>query len=139
MPRYARQYILLHPDDCNPPHGLDLAPGSRDTLKVEALTEAFARDGFDPKMPALVGYPLNGRIQLASGTHRHEAAKRAGIRLPVTIKLRSVVEAAWGTPAWQALIQDIAVESLERAEVSEYRDVPGLDERVDLSRDCVKA
>lgn len=99
--RFARHYVLLHPDDCEPPHGLDLEPGSRDSIKVERLTEAFARDGFDKTMPALVGYPLDGRVQLASGTHRHEAAKRAGIRLPVKLTLRSHVEAMWGTPAWE--------------------------------------
>lgn len=132
-PRLARQYVLLHPDDCDPPHGLDLEPGSRDSLKVEYLTECFARDGFDPKMPALVGYPLDGRVQLASGTHRHEAAKRAGIRLPVKLTLRSYVEATWGTPAWEELIADLSVESLELAPVPEGREPPGLDERVDLS------
>ena len=130
--RFARQYVLLHPDDCDPPHGLDLEPGSRDSIKVEWLTEAFARDGFDPKMPALVGYPLDGRVQLASGTHRHEAAKRAGIRLPVKMTLRSHVEATWGTPAWQQLIEDLSVESLELAPVKEGGVPPGLDERVDL-------
>lgn len=81
-PRYARLFVWMHPIDLDPPHGLDLEPGSRDSLKVEALTEAFAKDGFDRDEPALVGYPLNGRIQLATGTHRHEAASRAGIRLP---------------------------------------------------------
>ena len=133
--RYAKGYLLLHPTDCDPPHGLDLTDGSRDTLKVERLTQAFFRDGFDPKEPALVGYPLNGRIQLASGTHRHEAAIRANIFLPVVLRLRSVVEAAWGTDKWTQLIQDIAVNQLERIEVKEGGEVPGLDERVDLSRD----
>ena len=49
MVRFARQYVWLHPDDCDPPHGLDLAPGGRDALKVERLTEAFSRDGFAPR------------------------------------------------------------------------------------------
>lgn len=58
----TRQYILLDPEDCDPdpPHGLDLTPGSRDSIKVDWLVEAFARDGFDPDEPALVGYPING-------------------------------------------------------------------------------
>ncbi len=132
-PRFARRYVLLHPDDCDAPHGLDLEPGSRDSMKVEGLTEAFARDGFDRTMPALVGYPLNGRVQLASGTHRHEAAKRAGIRLPVKLTLRSQVEAMWGTPAWEAFIEDLSVESLELAPLEASSAPPGLDERVDLS------
>lgn len=133
--RFARHYVLVHPEDCDPPHGLDLTPGSRDSLKVEMLTEAFAKDGFDPNEPALVGYPLNGRIQLATGTHRHEAGKRAGIRLPVHIVLRSVIEAIWGTPKWLELLKDIPVKDLECVLVQESVPPPGLDERVDLARD----
>lgn len=132
--RYAKHYVLLDPSDCDPPHGLDLEPGSRDSIKVEFLTNCFLKDGFDPDQPALVGYPRDGRIQLLSGTHRHEAAKRANIKLPVTLKLRSIVEAAWGTPAWDELIQDIPVKDLEHSPVINAPP-PGLDERVDLSRD----
>ena len=132
--RKVKQYVLLHPDDCDPPHGLDLEPGSRDSLKVEYLVECFTKDGFSKKHAALVGYPLNGRIQLASGTHRHEAAKRANIFLPVTLMLRSYVEAKWGTENWAEFIKDIPVEDLELVDV--VSDIPpGLDERIDLSRD----
>lgn len=99
MTRLARQYVLLHPDDCDPPHGLDMYPGSRDWWKVEHLKQSFSQWGFDPGEPALVGYPRDGRVQLLSGTHRHLAAKQLGMMLPVTLKLRSVVEAAWGTDA----------------------------------------
>ncbi len=134
MARFARQYVLLHPDDCDPPHGLDMYPGSRDWMKVERLKQAFIGQGFDPNEPALVGYPRDGRVQLLSGTHRHLAAKQAGIALPVTLKLRSVVEAAWGTDAWDDLIKDVPVKDLEMAPVCEGGTPPGLDERVDLSR-----
>jgi len=130
--RYARQYILLDPSDCDPPHSLDLSLGSRDSQKVELLAEAFAAHGFDPSMPALVGYPKDGRVQLLSGTHRHEAARRAEIPLPVTLYLRSYVEAAWGTPGWERLIADIPVKELTRIGVVD--DVaPALAERIDLS------
>lgn len=137
--RLARQYVLVAPEDCDPPHGLDLTPGGRDDTKVQWLMEMFARDGFSMKHSALVGYPLNGRIQLLSGTHRHEAAKRAHIRLPVRMHLRSVVEAAWGTEAWAALIEDVPVEDLELMEVKEGGEPPGLDERVDLTRDMERS
>lgn len=134
--RFARQYTLLHASDCDPPHGLDLTPGSRDSLKVEFLEEAFRERGFDKNHPALIGYPLNGRIQLASGTHRHEAARRAEIQLPVRIVLRSWVEAFWGKEEWfTRVMPDIPVKDLERAEVTEGGDVPGLDERVSLDLD----
>lgn len=121
----------LHPDDCDPPHGLNLSPGSRDSIKVAWLTEAFERNGFDKKYPALVGYPLEGRVQLLSGTHRHTAAKRAGILLPVTMFLRRYVEAYWGTDNWIRVLEDIAVEDLETMEGVETL-VPGLSERVTL-------
>lgn len=136
MTRYARQYVLMHPEDLIAPHGLDLTPGSRDTQKVERLTEMFARDGFDKTKAALIGYPSgDGRIQLASGTHRLEAAKRAGIRLPVHITLRSVVEAIWGTDQWIDFLKDKSVEQLEWAPVKEGGEAPALADRVDLSRD----
>ena len=131
MTRTARQYVLLHPDDCDPPHALDLtAEHTRDAVKVAWLEEQFARDGFDPKMPALVGYPLNGRVQLLSGTHRHEAARRASIRLPVRMVLRSDVEATWGTARWTETIRDVPVIELEDAEVHQGARPPDPDERV---------
>lgn len=136
--RLARFYLLLHPDDCVPPHSLDLTPGSRDSLKVERLTEAFRLNGFDPKEPALVGYPLNGKIQLLTGTHRHEAAQQAGIFLPVRIILRSDWEAAWGKPEAAALVSDVPLFELELKVVPEERpEPPGLDERMDFDRDWI--
>ncbi len=135
MKRYARRYVLLHPTDCDPPHGLDMSPGGRDDLKVRRLEQSFAESGFDPDEPALIGYPLNGRIQLLSGTHRHSAALRANIMLPVVLTLSSVVQAAWSTPDWEHVIADVPVKNLELVEVEAVSLPPGIDERVDLSRD----
>lgn len=131
MTRKVCNYLLLHPEDCEAPHGLDLSPGSRDSTKVHWLTEAFSRRGFDHTEPALVGYPLDGKVQLLSGTHRLEAAKRAGIRIPVMMRLRSEVEAAWGTEKWNSLINDIPVKDLELVEIPEGGEIPNLDDRVD--------
>lgn len=72
----------------------------------------------------LVGYPLDGKIQLLSGTHRHRAAELAGIQLPVTLWLRSDVERLWGTPDWKKLIEDIPVRELEHAVVKEGFQIP---------------
>lgn len=135
MKRFARKYILLHPDDCLPPHSLDLSPGSRDLIKVKELESFFRQEGFDKTKAALVGYPYNNAIQLLSGTHRHEAARRANIMLPVTLVLRSLVEARWGTPSWYNLIKDIAVEDLECVEVGENTPPAALADRIDLARD----
>lgn len=118
MKRYARMYVLVAPEDCDPPHGLDLG-AARDSTKVARLVTAFSGFGFDPTEPALVGYPLNGRIQLVTGTHRHCAAGLAKILLPVRIIMRSEVEATWGTDLWTQTIRDIPVRDLECVEVPE--------------------
>ncbi len=111
MIRQVHCFALVHPDDCDPPHGLDL-DSPHDAQKVNILHEMFARKGFDLAEPALVGYPLKGRIQLLTGTHRHLAAKRANILLPVTLWLRSDVEETWGTPLWLDVIKDIPAAEL---------------------------
>ena len=110
--KVARSFVWVDPSDCIPPHGLDLA-SPRDANKVEALRKAFEEKGFDKKYPALVGYALDGKVQLLSGTHRHLAAAQAGIQLPVTLWLRSDVEETWGTDLWSQTIEDVSVSELE--------------------------
>lgn len=112
--------VWVDPSDCDPPHGLDMQ-SKHDHTKVAMLTEVFQATGFDRNCAALVGYPLNGRIQLLSGTHRHLAAVQAGIQLPVTLWLRSYVEAMWGTEHWDGLIEDISVNDLMAYEQDEAR------------------
>lgn len=129
--KYDMKYCTwLSASDCDPPHGLDLSHGSRDSKKVEGLVKDFLNAAhFDVNYPALVGYPLDGRIQLLSGTHRHEAARRTGYKLPVSIFLRSYVEGYWGTGTWADLIADIPVKDLDKL-FEGFSDVPpGLDER----------
>ena len=118
--RLASFIIWVSPDDCMPPHGLDMQR-ERDANKVKMLADAFWANGFDKNEPALVGYPLDGKIQLLTGTHRHEAAKLAGILLPIKMWLRSDVEEMWGTELWDTVIKDIPVNELECAEVKEGR------------------
>ena len=115
--------------DCDPPHSLNLSTGSRDLTKVEGLVKEFINNnGFNISYPALVGYPLDSKIQLLSGTHRHEAAKRTGYKLPITMFLRSYVEAYWGTNNWINILQDISV--IELSSLPRYKDKPpGLLER----------
>jgi hypothetical protein len=114
----------VHPNDCDPPHGLDLT-APHDYEKVNMLVEAFSTYGFDKSKSALVGYPREGRVQLLSGTHRHEAAKRAGIALPVMFWLRSAIEESWGElDDWRKVMQDIPVAALEtwtREDVERHR------------------
>lgn len=115
--RIRRLVVTVDPGDCDPPHGLDLTR-PRDANKVNDLAEAFAASGFDRDKSALVGYPLDGRIQLLSGTHRHRAATLTGERLPVTLWLRSDVEESWGDlDRWRRLMTDIPVRELEAVDV----------------------
>lgn len=90
-----------------------MSGGSRDRKKVGWLYDMFVADGFDMAKPALVGYPLDGRIQLLSGTHRHTAAKYADILLPVTLWLRRDIERYWGRPEWATIMQDILVQDID--------------------------
>lgn len=113
-----RRYVTyVDPNDCDPPHGLDLS-SAHDADKVAYLVDCFSHEGFNEDCPALVGYPLNGRIQLFSGTHRHYAAVRTNTRLPVTLWLRSYVEHTWGTDKWPKLITDLSVKTLKEYERS---------------------
>ena len=114
----------VDPNDCDAPHGLDLTAPYH-AHKVNRLAEAFAVAGFDKEHSALIGYPLEGRIQLLSGTHRHEAAKLTAIKLPVVLWLRSDIEDAWGRlEEWLHLMKDISVNELEtwtREDVERHR------------------
>jgi hypothetical protein len=110
--------MWVDPSDCNPPHSLDM-DSKHDYEKVAMLREAFDKNGFDKKKAALVGYPLDGKIQLMSGTHRHYAASQIGMKLPVTIWLRSDIEESWGTDEWNNKIADIPVCELETWQVKD--------------------
>jgi hypothetical protein len=132
MERLACQLIWIDPSDCDPPHSLDMS-SEHDYTKVEMLLSKFLYEGFDKNYPALVGYPLEKRIQLLSGTHRHMAAKIAGVKLPVTLWLRSDIEERWGTDLWDATISDIPVKELESYPVKDGFIISPY-ERVDLSK-----
>lgn len=115
--------VWVNAEDCYAPHGLDFEwPHDRD--KVDWLEHEFANNGFDKSKPALIGYPLNNKIQLLSGTHRHEAAKRTNTKLPIVLWLRSDVEKSWGIlEKWIRIMEDISVEELEtwtREDVEKY-------------------
>jgi hypothetical protein len=115
--------VWVDPEDCIPPHGLDMET-DHDFNKVAMLAEMFLKEGFDVTKPALVGYPIDGKIQLLSGTHRHRAALKIGMKLPVTLFIRSDVERVWGTELWESLIEDIAVQDLMEVEVTEGFKIP---------------
>lgn len=133
MTQRTAQFVLwVDPNDCVAPHSLDM-DSARDANKVENLKQQFEKHGFDVNYPALVGYPLDGKIQLLSGTHRHLAAKQAKVPLPVTLWLRSDIERMWGTELWDKAIQDIPVKDLVQFTVKEGFRIPPYD-RVELMK-----
>lgn len=88
-------HFMIPPLDCDPPHQI----GYPD--KVAALQDAFAASGWDVSHPRLVGYPLGGRIQLLSGSHRWAASIGVLDAIPVSVVALRDVEEAWGSPeAW---------------------------------------
>jgi hypothetical protein len=65
--------------------------------KLYDFAEKFIVDGWGEQQEALVGYPLDGKIQLLSGTHRHAAAILAELsRIPVIVKPIKDVKDAFG-------------------------------------------
>ncbi len=129
MTHKTQVLVWVNPQDCIAPHGLDM-DADRDANKVAHLRQQFEENGFDTNYPALVGYPLNDKIQLLSGTHRHMAARQANILLPVTLWLRSDIERMWGTELWDKAIQDIPVKDLEHHAIEEGFKIPPYDQEL---------
>lgn len=100
--------IWVLAEDCIPSHSLGLQ-SKHDREKVEYLAQEFAKYGFDPNFPALVGYPLDGKIQLLTGTHRQLSGELSNTKIPMSMFLRSDIEKAWGTTVWQQVVADISV------------------------------
>ena len=83
---------------CDPPHSV-----SRPNQVVD-LANDFHETGWYG--PALVGYPLNGRIQLLTGSHRYAAARLSEKdQLPVYLVSLAEVEAFWGNVGqWKRIL-----------------------------------
>ena len=90
--------VWIDPSECDAPHRV-----SHEDKLVELANEFVAR-GWGVNYPVLIGYMLDGRLQLLSGTHRHKAAEMAGIRLPVIVRNYDDVRSAWGTDAWAEIM-----------------------------------
>jgi hypothetical protein len=75
--------------------------------QVDILAQQFTEAGWSRSCPALVGYRWDGSIQLLSGSHRWEAAKRAGIKVPVVLVPFERIERAWGIDLaeWSAIMR----------------------------------
>lgn len=96
----ASTITWLDPASCEPPHGVTHPE------KHYELVREFRQRGWSRAHPVLVGYEIDNRVQLLSGSHRWAAAHDACIKIPVVIKPRSVVFHAWGDlAAWKALME----------------------------------
>lgn len=81
----------LSPSACAPPHRVARPE------QVEGLAREFRARGWDPGAPTLVGYELDGAVQLLSGSHRWAAAELAGLALiPVVVRGLRRVQVSWG-------------------------------------------
>lgn len=84
----------LSPSSIRPPHGYDLEG------RLEALVKSMKKNGW--KGQPLILMPKEGRkYQALTGSHRWEAAKRVGIKIPVIILPEEIGEAireAWKNP-----------------------------------------
>lgn len=94
------------PQDCDPPHGITHDKTYELLIEAFLKKEGYPGSGWDTKEPVLIGYPLDGRIQLLSGSHRWAAAKDAGIKIPVLMRQRSVIEASFGLLSeWEKIMK----------------------------------
>ena len=71
--------------------------------QVDFLAAAIEEYGWQG--PPLVGYRVDGGVQLLSGTHRHAACRRLGFAMPVVLREFEDVKAAWGDlEKWKQLM-----------------------------------
>jgi ParB-like chromosome segregation protein Spo0J len=73
--------------------------------KQAGLIEAFRNSGWDTSRPNLLGYTWEDRIQLATGSHRWDAANETGILVPVNVYTYDFMREIWGTDEWVRLIK----------------------------------
>lgn len=93
-----RTITWLGTDQLDPPHRVTHPE------HADALTADMARVGWRMGAPACLGYDLNGRVQLISGSHRWEACRRLGRLMPVVVMPYAEVAALWGTDAWVSMV-----------------------------------
>lgn len=85
---------------CDPPHRIT-HPEKYDELRSE-----FIARGWGDGCPALLGYSLDGRVQLVSGSQRWAAAHDAGLKqIPVVVVSYDDAREFWGSDQWIAWVQ----------------------------------
>lgn len=91
---------MINPKDCIPPHRVSYPN------KVIDLANKFVKKGWGKYHLPLIGYYINKKLQLLSGTHRHAAAIMAGLdRIPVLIRgIKEVKDAYGNLKKWEKLM-----------------------------------
>lgn len=92
-------------DACDPPHRVT------HYSKLAELVKSFAAKGWNGQ--ALIAYPFEGRLQLLSGSHRHEAARLVDIRIPVILHSYEFIKHLWGTDLWIDLMNNAPVARMD--------------------------
>lgn len=89
----------LCPSALTPPHAV-VRPAQVDELAADMRARGWSGS-------PLIGYPLDGGIQLLTGTHRQAGSIRANLStIPVKVYPLSVVTRCWGRlNRWLLLIQ----------------------------------
>lgn len=90
--------VWLAPPDCDPPH-----PVTR-SAKLEALIRDLQQHGWRRGHPALLGYPLEDRVQLLTGAHRWAACVELQRLIPVDLMAHETVVLQWGDDDWITLV-----------------------------------
>jgi hypothetical protein len=88
--------IYVHPNQCIPPHKVTHEE------KLEKLIHSIQNNGWDG--PSLLGYVLDDKIQLISGSHRWAAMDFLDFLIPVDLKDFSYVHCVYGTKEWEDLM-----------------------------------
>ena len=85
-----RDIIWINPNECLPPHSVSRIE------EVDDLVENFSQYGWDVEDSVLVGYIIDNKIQLLNGTHRHAAATKLNMEVPIVLYTESEIWDAWG-------------------------------------------
>lgn len=90
----------IEPSLCDPPHKVTHPE------KFIDLCGAFCGEGWDINEPPLLGYPIDNKIQLISGSHRWAAALEANIKIPIIVYSYDWIYEIWGSDTWLHILEN---------------------------------
>lgn len=90
------EIVWMPAEMCAPPHRVTHPD------RLADLITAIERDGWNG--PMLLGYWLDGKVQLISGSHRWAAATALHRQLPVWLHDYEYIRGIYGTHEWMELM-----------------------------------